>query len=1665
MQEYFRNTINENALDRIRIMLLDLCTSTHTMRSAKRSQERTQDDYSGRFFYELFQNAKDVENCTQIKIILQNGMLLFCNNGEPISKTNFESLCAYEISDKTENEQQTGKYGVGKSCYHEITKSNHKIFSKSNRLSSSFDGYCFELASDKANVYQVTLENLSADSKSPFGNNLINNGTLGDSLIDMLNERDPDALKRRQGLDDIKRNLPIPIDDVPTDISELAENYSTVFYFVPDKFEYIEEKLRDFSAKILDIFLFLPERIKEISVVCNGVATSYYRYTESNLSEYGETRIRIGKECCGEKEERRFFIWNKIASDAERVEIYSLAPEKIKQRDPLKITIALAPDDIDNEGIYFCDLPTEESTGMNLYVDANFHIRSDRKSIHFDNDYNKKLLDFCASTVKDIVQCVLEANNGIPCVETARLITQLLEPGFQQKENSEIYKAIANIIDIINLPCVWATESGRDVWRSPNIVVAPLTRKWEYPITENEFYKRSGLPILASEAKEISEEFVEFYLPDNPLVISHYKSQNILFSFIKDSCIDSAEYIKTWQVIVNNWKDLIDDTFADEEIFLGEDKKLYSGKSVYPQSYKKDLLVRQSVAGKLYPFVELESAFSDFISQHEILVNLLPAVNALNYSRCASLIEHLNATADENAKTVIFQTIIRSFFHILNGNEDLLNRLQFPCMDNEWHTIDVIHQSKGWGLRDDTAIKFLALCGSTRKIICLRSKNAKIWREDGLIEQIYNLVSARLKKTSIILNYPSGESWSFHSNNFSIVLDDVIKKATKYSSQWGDDTGYVSRWDRYTLRDNFLFFLPDFNEMTEEHAKLLFDYFQNNLCKDYKEDVSKRIFFQKSTYSKYNFFIDSPLKLFLRNNDWIPSANGKLIKPTEIYFLEKNLRDRYPNLIKLENISPNVEIKEGMRAFLVTLGAHEVQKETELSYDIVLSFLDKDVKQLNSYLKNFWGLLTPQSYIGVILPQILPVRDSKGKRCFADRNNTKIYIADRTKSENGKLRDFYSPCLDIDLDTFDKLSYSNQSLFIKYSSLPDEYIYNSEQNGEFQIFPLIEFADGLLAFAILLFYNKNKNSVLNEMRRLQLIKVKSITQKIGSIAQEIPHCFQNNAIAAGENDWSWGIAEELHGWKSHINSACIEKILDRIDKITLSEIITFLQGRQVDFDDDDVAEAKELLWGFDKAKKLALQFIPSVRELEDEFAEYNSWEDIESKSLLFDLETLKEFFNSTLPLVQRGKVLAKDYEIDLQEWNTACEELGEGCYVNKQFDSEFNKLRSKKQDFFLTCLLSKTAWQADNYFLYNTLQEWHEFDASDHADKFWQVDDEAFEEIINGFISQNYAAAEQENAVDKPYTIFQKNLEAWEAMEENADIDIYSNDYFLKEYPAEYFEIPPDEPEEDIVEAEEKAAVEESKSTVVPTVSAVKTPSVQAPSAHKVSIDTESVRSRVVKSTNERENHPTVRSVSPTSSEREGATASTAASREKDISEIVNWKKLEVKFTAYKDIAIANGGSNASAPHSQRNYSPSDSGSETENLSDRDKTYIGKHGEECLFAYLNANFDNVKWVSTNNSQGIPGDDSLGYDFEIIDGDGKSQYIECKTTTGATGTAEIHLGPTELFKAQECLPTENYSVYRVFPHGDQLQIVDLGNPLAEGNSVISFCGLNFRWRKS
>ena len=69
MQEYFKNRINERALGWIRVMLDTIYNANPLVESSNNAQDTAQKDYADRFFYELFQNAKDVSGCTKIKII------------------------------------------------------------------------------------------------------------------------------------------------------------------------------------------------------------------------------------------------------------------------------------------------------------------------------------------------------------------------------------------------------------------------------------------------------------------------------------------------------------------------------------------------------------------------------------------------------------------------------------------------------------------------------------------------------------------------------------------------------------------------------------------------------------------------------------------------------------------------------------------------------------------------------------------------------------------------------------------------------------------------------------------------------------------------------------------------------------------------------------------------------------------------------------------------------------------------------------------------------------------------------------------------------------------------------------------------------------------------------------------------------------------------------------------------------------------------------------------------------------------------------------------------------------------------------------------------------------------------------------------------------------
>ncbi|WP_369165239.1 DUF3883 domain-containing protein [Streptomyces sp. AFD10] len=104
-------------------------------------------------------------------------------------------------------------------------------------------------------------------------------------------------------------------------------------------------------------------------------------------------------------------------------------------------------------------------------------------------------------------------------------------------------------------------------------------------------------------------------------------------------------------------------------------------------------------------------------------------------------------------------------------------------------------------------------------------------------------------------------------------------------------------------------------------------------------------------------------------------------------------------------------------------------------------------------------------------------------------------------------------------------------------------------------------------------------------------------------------------------------------------------------------------------------------------------------------------------------------------------------------------------------------------------------------------------------------------------------------------------------------------------------------------------------------------------------------------------------------------------------------------------------------------------------MTDQDRTLaVGLAGEAAVAAWLHEQFGvepQDSWKSGLRVHGLaggqPGDDRLGYDFLIHDGDATYLY-EVKASTGNSG--EIVLGESEVRRASRLKPDETYFIVYV-----------------------------------
>lgn len=1621
-QNSFKEKINRRAIASIRTLLDEIKNGTNQSQSLDSYQKNSQVDYAGRFFFELLQNAKDVKKCTEIKIILSDHHLLFCNNGTPVTDENFRAFCEPAISDKSTDPDQTGKYGIGKASFFEITGKNHCCISKADARSTSFDGYCFELASDRAAKYEECLLNLQPDSISPFGNIRIIEERHVNTINDVL-AQDKDGEKRRRKLKEIIRNLPIPITKLPDEVQPLREKYSTVLFFTisEDRKKFIKDKLKEFMEQIPYIILFLQD-VQEICVVCDGKENRFFKkpVSRKEISLYGEKRLYVGHSGPdGHCEEQLFMFWKLTATAAETEKIYScLTSEKVKKRIPFTVEIATCPENPKISGLFICDLPTEDKTGLNAYINANFQTQSDRKSIPAGNCYNEEIINFIIEQYRKVVGAILKANNGIPTKESAHLLNALLHP---LTPRSFFYEALSKSFNLGNYPCIYSTEHGKKCWSTPNEVYAALNHTWSAPIEASMFYKMIDHPVIDEECKKLSVDLAQTIKEEEVKKISESEQAHVLVKILKNA---DKNYFAVWKDIIEHWRELLQNQkmiFMEADIFRTVDGSLIPSQSIYRRQDRGSLIRSKGVGDIPYPFQLMDGKLAELFEPEagNLLQGYFCSPAEINRKWCCKLIDLLASEQDEQKRIEYFTILVQDFIGII-GN--FIEKVMFPCSQNEWRLYGDIYKGNGWGSEDECSLDFLKACGQHGKMAYLREKEADVWKKldigklESIIGHLQEINLFEETTINIQCNINGIRKLSNASKPLRAILDQQIAEKNKtLNGSYYSDSRIV--WP----------FPETLQELSPNIVKKLFSIINlKNNAELISESIDNNlVFYSESSYENYysrskRFECESPLKILLKTYQWIPTKDNIFVAPKEITFVNMSLKSSYPELKAYEDLALKTRITEKMRRLLIQLGAKEINQESDIPYDhTLLKLFSQNPKRLGCFVKKFWLQLCTAGF--ELWPERLPCKDSLGARCSMEKSGT-LYIADVPEEKIKSYRKEYFPYLDIEKSVLENFPVWKDSSYRRYSELRGDCFADGIPWQEASSIPLCQYKNknGMLAFGLLLCHPRNKKQLLEKLRQQRLIECDSLIVRLDNLDNPETHHSEPSCFIITRNNFM-GLAKELAIFDKKLKESDVEPLLGVLTEDSSKEdVVTFLKNREVDFSEEvDIPEAAELLWGSENAVNILTRFIPLADTFRQRLKDARTMD--KQKQLISKLpdkklaNTLTAFLDDPSPLPQRGKRLNAYREISLTEWNNALSDFGENQYVNEDFSKEFANFYYNSFSRFLKEIYIKTDHTSDDHFFAKALAAWETFDADSAAREFWSITEPVFNGIMHKFILENFPHAVKPitNKLISPYEIHEENKKRLKCQEYPAQVDLDENRYFLDIFPEEHF----------------------AASVQPVTAKPAAVPSVTSPKAF----------------TTKERTGPAAAPVRNPSSEKQIQPARTAT---KPFFTGDDWESCQSVFHPFQQSPIP-------LPRQNLHQPPMSA-----LLCDEDRVKIGKAGEKCLYRYLKQQYSalQIQWVSSYNPARTKADDSLGYDFAVTTQDGELYYIECKATTTEEGAAEIELGSTQVEKAKSCLEAgTRYSVYRLFKKNGKIHIYDLGNPLDQDNSRIKWMKIFLQMR--
>ena len=421
-----RKEITDKTLGEIRSLLDEFSNGTSRYESLRGLTDQVEHQYHGRFLIELIQNAHDAlfeasnpDDLQRIEIALAEnehpyGALYIANDGQPFTSSNFKALSNLGQSDK-DPQKSIGNKGIGFRSVLEITKAP-EVYSRKEKGSSSFDGYCFRFQPDVIQMFEEPIQRVIDGDNSVEAPEIIGGQLLEWDDARYKHFRDKCRSSKKGGLHDELTSLspyalPIPIEPRKRGkVKEYEERgFSTVVRlpFLNDQARKVANRKLEEINESTAIFL---HRVNAFRITGEKFDRLYNRKQTPRNNDHEEgIEIQIMADDL-EDQDRRYWLWKKTIGGEdnpdEKEDIRSAVeglPGKWPEVDEATVEIAVRVSHAPDDGMINIYLPTGLPSGCSAHFSAPFFGDMSRTHINFENPLNSLLLETLAEKGTDII--------------------------------------------------------------------------------------------------------------------------------------------------------------------------------------------------------------------------------------------------------------------------------------------------------------------------------------------------------------------------------------------------------------------------------------------------------------------------------------------------------------------------------------------------------------------------------------------------------------------------------------------------------------------------------------------------------------------------------------------------------------------------------------------------------------------------------------------------------------------------------------------------------------------------------------------------------------------------------------------------------------------------------------------------------------------------------------------------------------------------------------------------------------------------------------------------------------------------------------------------------------------------------------------------------------